>query len=82
MIILNRNKKQSGQSVLIGITLLQFDPTGNNLMTAAMGMLRKPIITHTNHCNKDSGYVFAKSPKNWTMIIWKMAVDDITATNT
>lgn len=58
------------------------DPTGINLIAAAIGMPRNPNITLANHCCHVRGLVLAKVPRNSTMMTWNITVQLNTATKT
>jgi len=48
--------------------------TGISLMAAAIGIPRRPKRMLMSHWSWVRGVVSAKSPKNWTMMNWKMTV--------
>lgn len=51
-----------------------------SLITAAMGIPRKPKRTQMSHWSWVSGVVLAKSPRNWTRMNWKTTVPARTPT--
>jgi hypothetical protein len=50
------------------------EPTGIILTAAAMGIPTRPRSTLASHCIMVRGVVLANSPRNWTMMNWKMTV--------
>jgi hypothetical protein len=58
------------------------EPTGISLTAAAMGIPARPRSTLASHWCMVKGVVFANSPRNCTMMNWKMTVLVRTAMNT